>query len=112
MHEPTGVEKSESAAAPDAFRMYPNYPNPFNPATRIFFDLSADAQVQLAVYNIRGDKIATLIDGSLPAGSHETEWNGRLKNQLVAPSGVYFARMTVMVGHERFEQVNRMMLLK
>ncbi len=108
MHEPTAVENHTTDAVPAAFEMYQNYPNPFNPSTQIRFDLHRDARVQLSIYNVRGEKIATLMQQNMSAGTHQADWNGR----KAAPSGVYFAKLSVTVDDGRFEQVKRMMLLK
>ena len=67
-----------------------NAPNPFNPTTTIGFTLPHADQVNLSVYNIRGQKVTTVVDQHLGAGAHTFEWDG----SNVA-SGVYFYRLTV-----------------
>ncbi len=70
-----------------------NHPNPFNPSTIIRFALPRRATIQLAVYDARGNRVATLVDGEAKAGRHAVRWNGRnLRGQPVA-SGVYFYRL-------------------
>ena len=54
-----------------------NYPNPFNPATNIRFSLAESGETMLSVYNIQGQRVATLVNGSLPAGQHTVRF-GRL----------------------------------
>ncbi|MDD4960754.1 MAG: hypothetical protein PHX07_00800 [Candidatus Marinimicrobia bacterium] len=74
---------------PENFALKGNYPNPFNPLTRIAFDLPADDRVTLAVYTITGRKIANLIDREiLPAGSYELSWDAGAQ-----ASGIYIVRM-------------------
>ena len=69
-------------------------PNPFNPSTRLSFTLPQGGAVQLAVYDIAGRRIATLVDGALAAGDHVVTWNGRGDDGQLQPSGVYYARLT------------------
>jgi len=75
------------ATTPDHFRLSPCYPNPFNSMTVIPFDLPSPEFVNLAVYNVLGQKVATLIDGSMPSGSYRAAWDAAF-----APSGTYFVR--------------------
>lgn len=93
-------------AAPEmagSFSLSQNYPNPFNPGTRIAFSLSKAAQVAIEVFNIRGEKIATLLNQPLTAGSYDLEFDGSgLAN------GVYLYRMKV--GNTA--QVRKMLLIK
>ena len=57
-------------ALPVRFALGPNYPNPFNPSTIIPYQLAASSQVRLEVFNLLGQRIATLVDGARPAGFH------------------------------------------
>jgi hypothetical protein len=75
---------------PPSFVLFGNYPNPFNPSTNIRFRLPADATVRLVVYNILGQRIKTLFDGDITAGTHTVTWDGTGENGKPAPSGVYF----------------------
>jgi hypothetical protein len=70
-----------------------NYPNPFNPTTNIKFGLSQNEFVNLVVYNIKGEKVCTLIDNEMEAGYHNVLWNGRDDSGKVVSSGVYFYKM-------------------
>ncbi|MEJ2615563.1 MAG: T9SS type A sorting domain-containing protein, partial [Ignavibacteriaceae bacterium] len=67
------------------FNLYQNYPNPFNPETKIEFTLKTSGKIKLLVYDILGDKIATLIDGYEKNGFHSINFNA---SDLC--SGVYF----------------------
>ncbi|UCG61150.1 MAG: fibronectin type III domain-containing protein [Candidatus Zixiibacteriota bacterium] len=94
---------------PDHFRLSQNYPNPFNPSTEIIFSLPKACNVSLDVYNTLGQKIATLVNGPLPAGDHSAFWNGTCTNngQCVA-SGVYFYRLLA----EDFVDSKKMVVMK
>jgi Bacterial capsule synthesis protein PGA_cap/PKD domain/FlgD Ig-like domain len=72
-----------------------NYPNPFNPTTTISFNLHIPAEVELGVYNIKGQKVKTLLKSSFDAGIWNTEWNGKDDNGKTAASGVYFYQLIV-----------------
>lgn len=71
-------------------KLYPNYPNPFNPTTYIPYELTEDAEVKLTVWNMIGQKVATLVDGMVKAGTYEETWNAS-----DMPSGIYIARFEV-----------------
>lgn len=90
----TGVEGDESAALPQNFVVHANYPNPFNPATTIAFDLPAAAQVRVEVFDARGRQVRLLQQGTLPAGNHRLQWDGRLSSGAMAASGLYFTRIS------------------
>ncbi len=76
--------------APDEVTLLQNYPNPFNPETTVAFATYRDDYVRLAIYDDRGRKVATLVDGYLPAGPRSVRWDA----QRVA-SGIYFCRLKV-----------------
>jgi len=90
----TGVKKAETSSLPKTVQLYGNYPNPFNPETKISFALPRTMKVKLTVFNIFGEQVATLIDGELAAGLFDAVWNSRqqFSGSLVA-SGVYFYRL-------------------
>jgi len=72
-------------ASPDKFSFSQNYPNPFNPSTRIDYSVSHAAQINLAVYNIAGQVVETLVHEQKTAGKYHVEWNAENLN-----SSVYF----------------------
>lgn len=100
--QPSDVGEGESTVA-SSFKMSQNYPNPFNPATRIKYDVAAQAHVQIKVYNTLGQEVATLLDQQLSPGKYETTFDGS-----TLPSGVYVYRMQ---AGDMFES-KRMVLLK
>lgn len=76
-------------ATPGVFELKQNYPNPFNPTTTIAFTLAEDAGVSLKIFDVRGQHVATLVQGHLPAGAHRANWHGTdFRGQKVA-SGTY-----------------------
>lgn len=100
----TGIEDgNEGSLLPSEFELAQNYPNPFNPQTTIGFSLPTASQVELAVFNILGQKVATLIDGRMEAGRHEASFDASDQ-----PSGIYFYRLTHQAGTE----TRKMVLLK
>ncbi len=93
----------EAANLPKTFSLGQNYPNPFNPTTQIRFTLPENSAVKLAVYNAAGQRVATLIDGDVPAGYHTVNLDaGNLA------SGVYFYKLT----SAKFTEMKKMVLLK
>ena len=89
-------------------RILGNYPNPFNPETTIFYNLEQASKVELIIYNIRGQKVRTLVNEPQGKGKHQIIWNGKDdKNQAVA-SGVYLYRMK----NGKFSSSKKMILLK
>lgn len=99
---------NERDELPEGYRLEQNYPNPFNPTTNIAYAVGAAGHVQLAVYDMLGRHVRTLVDGNLTAGSYEVTWDGRAANGEHVASGVYFYRMETPVG----VQVRNMVLLK
>jgi len=93
---------------PGSFALHQNYPNPFNPKTEIQFDLPENGIVEVAIYNLMGQKINTLISGELAPGFHKIEWNGKDLNGQSVSSGMYFYSFT----SKGFKSTRKMLLLK
>lgn len=89
----TGVGRD--ALKPADARLVGNYPNPFNPATTIAWELDRRVRVALSIYDARGRLVRALVDGAEPAGRHETAWDGADRSGTRVASGVYFARLQV-----------------
>jgi hypothetical protein len=81
--------------APVASRLMDPYPNPFNPATRIGFELAVSGPVRIRVFDARGLMVRNLIHETYPAGRHEILWDGKNTEGGNAPSGVYFVKFEV-----------------
>lgn len=80
------------------FELAQNYPNPFNPTTTIGFTLPAAGPVTLAVFDVTGKRIRTLIDGVVPVGSTRVEWNGRDVDGRPVSTGVFLYRLETEYG--------------
>ena len=89
-----------------------NYPNPFNPTTNIKFSLKADSKVSLIIYNVRGQKVKTLISDNMQAGWHSIVWNGRDDNGKSVSSGVYFNSFGTADQTGDYTSVKKIILLK
>jgi hypothetical protein len=113
--------------------LFPNFPNPFNPETTIKFSVGAistssvksghrdmsptgngrfeiapTTHVSIIIYNIRGQRVKTLVDAYFPSGEHVVVWNGTDDSSRAIGSGIYFYRMRT----ENFQSVRKMILLK
>lgn len=87
------VMEGEAPAVPQSTELYPAYPNPFNPFTTLRFDLAMGGNAKLTVFNVLGQQVRVLMDGSLPAGVHQAVWDGANDAGRQLSSGVYFARL-------------------
>lgn len=91
---PTAVfDNFPNGQPPSEFALLANYPNPFNPTTNICFNLDRNAQVELAVFNLRGELIKVVANGYLNAGSYQFSWDGKDQNDQLVASGVYLYRL-------------------
>jgi len=90
----TPVEEEEPSMLPDNFTLEQNYPNPFNPGTTIIYSLSAGrTQTNLAIFNVLGQKVVTLVDEVQGPGTYTVTWDGSVTGGGRAASGVYFYRL-------------------
>jgi hypothetical protein len=104
-HQPSPV-RTASAGHPSEFRMYPNYPNPFNPATTIRYDLPVSADVNLTIYDLNGRIVQTLVNSTQQAGTYQATWN-----TANLASGLYIACIRV-TGNLNRTQTLRLSLIK
>jgi hypothetical protein len=102
------VASQVSDAMPNQFDLSQNFPNPFNPSTTIRFALPTAGHVELSVYNLVGQKVATVVDGEMTAGHHTVVWAGRNDASQPVASGIYFYRLKAA----GFDQTRKMMLVK
>jgi len=102
------LEKTSDTVTPRVFKLHANYPNPFNPMTKISFSLPEAQMVKLSVYSLDGRKVATLVNGTQTAGLHEVVWMGRDDAGRSVATGTYFYR----INAGPYSQVNKMTLIK
>jgi len=86
--DPTNVRRGADKIA-ESFSLEQNYPNPFNSETVIDYQLAANNQVALKIYNISGQLIKTLVDEDQNAGHHSSKWNGTDTNGDIVSTGIY-----------------------
>ncbi|MEJ2615085.1 MAG: discoidin domain-containing protein [Ignavibacteriaceae bacterium] len=94
---------------PKDFVLYQNYPNPFNPTTNIKYALPYESNVDIAIYNVLGERVKILEKGIKEAGNHNIVWQA--KNQS---SGIYFCTITARStdGKNNFRKTRKMLLIK
>ncbi len=97
------VKDENGTPLPSSFKMYPVYPNPFNPSATMKFDLPSSANLRISLFDILGREVAVLMDGEVHAGQHRVVFDG---SQL--SSGMYFVQMEA----SSFKSVRKVMLLK
>ncbi len=103
MHGPITV-----LTAPKNYELGQNYPNPFNPQTKITYRMTEPGNVQLGIYNLRGQLIRTLISQDMPIGEHSVIWDGKNESGQLVPSGTYIYRIKI----NNFEDTKKMELIK
>ena len=99
----SGAPVIQWVSQPKDFILHPAYPNPFNPTTTISFDLPIKIHVSIYIYNVLGQRVGILMDGTMPQGIHKVQWDG--SNY---PSGIYFIRASA----GEFVQTRKVVLLK
>jgi flagellar hook assembly protein FlgD len=85
-----------------------NYPNPFNPSTEIRYNVPKTSPVKLAVYDVMGRLVRTLVDQTMSAGAQRTTWNGKDNNGQTVSSGVYFYHIQA----DGFTATKKMVMMK
>jgi hypothetical protein len=88
-----GEVSNDHVILPTATVLEGNYPNPFNPSTTLKFATKESGHVAIDIYNVKGQKVRTLVDTQMNAGYHSIVWNGKDDNGVNATSGIYFSRM-------------------
>jgi endo-1,4-beta-xylanase len=92
------VVDPESKVAPKDFRLHPNYPNPFNPATTISYSLDNSSAVKLTIQNVQGQTVRTLVNTTQSAGEHSVLWDGMNSANQAVSSGIYLYRLETDSG--------------
>jgi hypothetical protein len=104
----TGVEEPDIPQLSTLTTQISNYPNPFNPSTSIKLELAEAGKIELAVYNIKGQKVKTLLDCTTEPGTYECNWNGKDEMGKSVTSGQY----VVKLQQNGKETATKIMLLK
>jgi hypothetical protein len=100
--------KLEKSTVPAGYKLNQNFPNPFNPSTTIIFDVLKSSNIDVSVYNVLGQKVASLVSRDLNPGSYSTNWNAASYS-----SGVYYVRMTAKEnGVEQYSSLHKMLFVK
>ena len=90
------------------FRLNQNHPNPFNPETTISFSIESRENVNLSIFNLKGQKVKTLLKKELISGQHSKVWTGDNDNGIQVASGIYFYKLTI----GEHTQTKKMIMLK
>jgi hypothetical protein len=107
---PTAIGDDDENVVPTRSALHPNYPNPFNPVTRVSFDVpeGGPRRVTIRIYDVTGALVRTLVDDSLPAGRYDREWDGRDGRGNLVGTGVYFCQLR----HAGTTATRKLVLLK
>jgi hypothetical protein len=105
----TSVPGNQTTTVPEKYDLHQNYPNPFNPTTAITYQLMANSNITLKIYDVLGREVTTLADGIKEAGYYIATFDASGLS-----SGIYFARLTATPanGEKPFVQVRKLMLMK
>jgi len=106
--DPLSTDIKDITELPSSYRLLNNYPNPFNPTTKIAFEIPQSENVSLKIYNINGELIRTVTNENLPAGYFEKVWDGKNDFGSEVSSGIYIYRLTA----GKFDRAARMVLMK
>jgi hypothetical protein len=99
---PTSVEENNSSVLSD-YVLFNNYPNPFNPSTKVKYQIPKISFVTIKVYDVLGNEVENLVNEEKPVGTYEVEWSGS-----GLPSGVYFYQLRA----GEFVETKKMVLIK
>lgn len=109
---PVSLEVGEGSSTGDVVTLETaltgNYPNPFNPETSIAFSIGNETNTELNIFNLKGQKVITLIDRKLKTGEYKIEWDGSDAEGKKVVSGIYFYQLKT----DKYSQINKMILLK
>jgi hypothetical protein len=102
------VPNEVNETLPATVELTGNYPNPFNPQTEIGFQIPKATEVELKIYNSKGQLVRTLADSYFPAGTHSLVWDGKDSSNNAVGSGIYFYKLSA----DNSTQTRKMVLLK
>ena len=99
---------TDFVSIPTEFALYQPFPNPFNPATTVTFDIPNTEMVYLKVFNVNGGLVRTLNNSKLSPGKYRYEWDGKNETGKVSTSGVYF----IQLDSRSFRNIKKVLLVK
>ena len=102
------LNNDNDVQSPSSFKLYSNYPNPFNPVTTLRYDLPEDGLVNITIYNMLGNVVNNLINKNQNSGSKSVQWDATNNQGEQVPSGVYLYK--IQAGD--LSQTKKMVLLK
>jgi flagellar hook assembly protein FlgD len=102
------MSSDDDMLSPQTFALHQNYPNPFNPETNISYDLPEDGFVSIAIYDMRGGLVKTLVDDVQTSGYSTIKWDGTNDRGQKVSAGLYLYR----IDAESFTDTKKMVLLK
>ncbi len=109
LHSVGGSVSNEDGLAPVvATELKGNYPNPFNPETTISYSVMENTPVTIEIYNVKGQRVKTLVDEAKAAGPHSVVWKGVDDNNRPVSSGVYFFKMNA----GKYSSTKKMIMMK
>jgi len=113
---PTSISEKpiKDTSIPVSFRLFNGYPNPFNPQTKLSYDLPSPSHVELRVYDTLGKRVQSLAHQYQEAGHHSIPWKGQNQDGLTVPSGVYFAHLRARTsnGNSSFQKTVKLIFSK
>lgn len=104
----TSVQDQNGPSIPETFKLYPNYPNPFNPETNITYEIPTKGWVHIKIYNTQGQLIRSLVNQEQSFGNHNMIWNGLDEYGKPVSCGLYI----YSVSYNNHLHLNKMMLIK
>jgi hypothetical protein len=113
--KPDDVQGSKESTLPLDYKLYPNFPNPFNPTTTVSYTLYKEQDITIEIFNSLGQRIKTLFSGSQQPGVYNIHWDAMDSNGTVLPSGIYFLRFSSVPvkGHKtKQHEVIKMVLIR
>lgn len=114
--KPNAVDR-EGELFPQEFGLQQNFPNPFNPTTTVKFSIEKRAFAEIAVYDILGQKVSTLVSEDLTPGYYNVTWNGTNERGMAVATGAYYIRMNASFQNsegqnEQFTELRKILLMK
>jgi hypothetical protein len=104
----SGLGVRDGSALPSSIKVYPNYPNPFNPTTQIKYDLPKDSYVNIFIYDVMGKKIKSLFNNNQTSGYHSLRWDATNDIGESVSAGMYI----YTIQADEYRATKKMVLLK